>query len=245
MKPETRINRTGVKPGTALTLSAPAAPTRPWRRRIARRSMAAAVALGLGSVCAQAAPMQHVPMQHVNVMTHASQGEVKLVKEGGAQLIRSPEGIFVNLQAERLQPNHVYTMWVVAINAPQNCSRQPCPAADVLQNSDHVESDLGYGDGAVADHDGKARFAAFQAVGTMPHSWFERGLTNMAGEIHLVIRDHGPLVPGREATMLGTFRDGCNAESVPDTLPGTARGNGKPGAYQCANVQAAIFTPIE
>lgn len=184
-------------------------------------------------------------MQHVNVMTHPSQGEVTLVNEGGARLIRSADGIFVNIEAEQLQPNHVYTMWVVAINAPHNCSQEPCPGSDVLQNADLVEADLGYGDGAIADGDGRARFAAFQPTGAMPHSWFGRGLTNMAGEIHLVIRDHGPLIRGREAKMLGTFRDGCNAESVPETLPDTARGNGMRGAYKCANIQAAIFMPAE
>ncbi|MCR9137715.1 MAG: hypothetical protein NXI27_17085 [Alphaproteobacteria bacterium] len=240
MKPGTPFNRSATSPKIIAPARRVAPLKLPWRRRVARRSMIAAVTLGLGSICAEAAQMQHV-----DVMTHASQGEVKLVKEGGARLVRSADGIFVNLEAEQLKPNHAYTMWVVAINAPNRCSADPCPGSDVMQKADHVEADLGYGDGAVAGDDGKARFAAFQPAGAMPHSWFGRGLTNLAGEIHLVIRDHGPLVEGREADMLATFREGCNAESVPDTLPGTARGNGHEGDYPCANIQAAIFEPLE
>ncbi len=213
----------------------------PGRRRHAlRRSLMAAVALALGLPGASAAQMQHV-----DVMTHASQGDVKVANAGGARLIRSTDGIFVNLEAQNLRRNHAYTMWIVAINAPQNCSQQPCPASDVMQNTDVVQADLGYGDGAVAGDDGTARFAAFQPTGAMPHSWFGRGLMDTAAEIHVVIRDHGPLIQGREADMLGTFREGCNAESVAETLPATAQGDGTPGAYTCANVQAAIFMPAE
>lgn len=240
MKPGTPFNRSALRLQIDQPAPRVAAPKMPWHRRVARRSMVVAVTLGLGSICAEAAQMQHV-----DVMTHSSQGEVKRVTEGGARLVRSTDGIFVNLEAEQLKPNHVYTMWVVAINAPQNCSADPCPGSDVMQNAEHVEADLGYGDGAIAGDDGRARFAAFQPAGAMPHSWFGRGLTNLAGEIHLVIRDHGPLVMGREAAMLATFRDGCNDKSVPETLPGTARGNGVAGDYACANIQAAIFAPVE
>lgn len=240
MKPGTPFNRSARRAEIVRPAPRVAAPKMPWHRRLARRSMVAVVSLGLGSICAEAAQLQHV-----DVMTHASQGDVKRVSEGGARMVRSADGIFVNVEAEQLKPNHAYTMWVVAINAPQNCGNDPCSSADVLQRSDYVESDLGYGDGAIAGKDGKARFAAFQPAGAMPHSWFGRGLTNLAGEIHLVIRDHGPLVEGREAEMLTTFRDGCNDKSVPETLPGTARGNGMPGDYTCANIQAAIFMPLE
>ncbi len=218
------------------------APDRPRRRGASPRTLLA-LALGLSLPCV--ADAAQAATQRVDVMTHRSQGDVTVANAGGARLVRSPEGIFVSLVATDLKPDHAYTMWVVAINAPENCSEAPCPSTDVMQNTDLVQADLGYGDGAVAGDDGTARFAAFQPTGAMLHSWFGRGLTDTAAEIHLVIRDHGPLASGREAAMLGTFREGCNAESVADTLPDTARGNGEPGAYTCANVQAAIFQPVE
>ncbi len=211
-------------------------------RRASPRTLLA-VALGLSLPCV--ADAAQAETQRTDVMTHRSQGDVTLANPSGARLARSPEGVFVTLVAKDLKPGHAYTMWVVAINAPENCSDAPCPSTDVMQNTDVVQADLGFGDGAVAGKDGRVRFAAFQPMGAMPHSWFGRGLTDTAAEIHLVVRDHGPLVPGREAAMLGTFREGCNAESVADTLPATARGDGVPGSYKCANVQAAIFQPVE
>lgn len=230
-----------VNPNANDRLMGDGLPRRHGRRMVARRTLLLTLSLCLGA--AYVAEAAGTRMQHVDVMTHSSQGDVELVNAGGAKLMRSADGIFVNLEARNLQPNHAYTMWVVAINAPQHCSQEPCQSSDVMKNTDKVEADLGYGDGAVAGADGKARFAAFQATGAMQHSWFGRGLTTPEAEIHLVIRDHGPIVKGREAAMLGTFRDGCNAESVAETLPQTAQANGEPGGYKCANVQAAVFKP--
>ncbi len=211
--------------------------------RAATAALVLATALSVGLPPVAAAGQTHA--QRADVQTHASQGEVRVVSKDGARLLRTGEGIHVNLDAKGLEAGHAYTMWIVAINAPWNCADAPCPSSDVMQNTDAVEADLGYGDGAIADDEGNARFAAFQPKGAMPASWHGRGLTDIAAEIHLVIRDHGPLIAGREAAMLGTFRDACNAKSVPDTLPDTARGDGEPGPYACANVQAAVFAPAD
>ena len=243
MKSLTLYNRTLVNPNANDRLFGDGLPRRHGRRMVARRPLLLTLALCLGVAYAAEAAGPRTQTQNVDVMTHSSQGDVRVVNVGGARMIRSDDGVFVNLEARDLQPNHAYTMWVVAINAPQHCSEAPCQSSDVMKNTDQVKADLGYGDGAVAGMDGKARFAAFQPTGAMAHSWFGRGLMTPDAEIHLVIRDHGPLVQGREAAMLSTFRDGCNAESVADTLPQTAQSNGRPGTYKCANVQAAVFKP--
>lgn len=212
-------------------------------RRTASRPILAAAMLSLAASTVASTALS--APQRADVITHPSQGEVTVSNANGARLAWSGDSVFVALDAKDLAPNHAYTMWVVAINAPENCTSVPCSEEDVMEHAEVVKADIGYGSGAVAGSDGTASFAAFQPVGLMPHSWFGRGLTNTAAEIHLVIRDHGPLVRGQEAEMLGTFRAGCDAESVPETLPAAAQSDGQPGGYHCVDVQAAVFPVVE
>jgi len=72
--------------------------------------------------------------------------------------------------------------------------------------------------------------------------WFGNGFTNPTGaEIHLVINDHGPLIPEMADTMLNSYRGGCTDESLPGSFPETAKADGEPGPNTCALVQATIF----
>lgn len=182
-------------------------------------------------------------LQHSVVQTHRSQGEVKQVHGGVATLVRSEDGVFVNVETNQLTPGHAYTMWIVAINDSHQCSASPCPSEDVLGKPDLVKADLGFADGAIADQQGRAQFAAFQPVGKLAKAWFGTGLVHPKAEIHLVLRDHGPLQLGLERPMLTSFRAGCSAESVPETLPETARNDGYQGYYDCFNLQTVIFLP--
>ncbi len=190
-----------------------------------------------------AAGANSTTVERAAVRTHPSQGEVVGVDGANARLVRSSEGIFVDVVTSGLIPENVYTAWIVAINAPERCENAPCTSDDVMKLTDIVQSDLGFGDGKVAGPNGRARFTAFQPIGEMNRSWFGRGLQDLDAEVHVVLRDHGPLQPGIEADMLSTFRAGCSDASVPKTLPMTVRSDGPSGSYACANVQAAIFAP--
>ena len=62
-------------------------------------------------------------------------------------------------------------------------------------------------------------------------------------EVHLVLNDHGPVIEGRTADMLSTYRGGCTTESIPAPMPASARASGTPGPNQCRLVQFSIFKP--
>jgi hypothetical protein len=136
----------------------------------------------------------------------------------------------------------VYSLWIVAINDPGQCASSPCTGKDVLANSEGTKSDVTWGDGTVASADGTAQLTGFVPAGEWTSSWFGNGFTNVEkAEIHLVVNDHGPAIPGRIATMLSSYRDGCTDESLPPPFPATAKNDGQPGPNACALTQDAIF----
>ncbi|WP_170416408.1 hypothetical protein [Ruegeria atlantica] len=182
-------------------------------------------------------------LQQASVNTHRSQGEVREVQGATGTMVRSEDGIFVDVKTKELEPGHVYTMWFVAINDPSNCSATPCPSTDVLGSSTMVKSDLGFADGTIADLSGAAHFATFQPLGELTNAWFGNGLAQSGAEIHLVLRDHGPMQMGYERQMMSTFRGGCTDESVSDSVPDTARNDGLMGYFACSNQQTVIFLP--
>jgi hypothetical protein len=141
-----------------------------------------------------------------------------------------------------LTPGHVYTLWFVAINAPDRCASSPCKAPDVLGKSSVVQADVRWADGAVANTDGHIELTGWAPAGTWPKGWFGNGYTNLGGaEVHLVVNDHGPMIAGRESAMLTSVREGCTDESVPLPYPVIAKTDGAPGPNRCALVQDAIF----
>jgi len=147
------------------------------------------------------------------------------------------------LHGVQLNPGHVYTVWFVAINAPENCATSPCTApADVLSNTDGVLANITYGAGHVVGESGQATFAGFIPAGDMPDGWFDNDFSNPLGaEIHLVLNDHGPKIPELVWNMLHTYRGGCTDESLPPPFPETAIADGIPGPNTCRLYQAAIF----
>lgn len=176
------------------------------------------------------------------VYTHRSQGEIRAVSGAVARLQKNDAGIFVSLDTTSLEPEHVYTLWMAVVNDPESCESSPCSVKDVLIRTDIVQADVGYADGAISDVNGNLQFAHFQPNGPLVQNWFGRGLTdNPAAEVHLIVQHHGPVVAGREAEMLGTYRGGCTDESIPGPMPQSARVQGKVGPYSCAMVQDIIF----
>ena len=192
------------------------------------------------SAIASGADAEVLMEQSVN--THRSQGDVTTVSGATARLQKNEAGIFVSLDTMSLKPQHIYTMWMAVVNAPGACESAPCSVKDVLKRTDIVQADVGYAGGAFADADGKLKLSHFQANGALSHSWFGRGLTdNAAAEVHLIVQDHGPVIPGREAEMLGNYRGGCTDASIPGPMPDSARAMGNVGPYTCAMVQDVIF----
>lgn len=177
------------------------------------------------------------------VMTHPSQGDVTVVENAVSHLAASDDSVFVSFETQSLTPGDIHTLWFVTIANPDACEASPCTGKDVLKNADGVMADVSYGGGVIADENGRGKFAMRQDVGALENGWFGHGFTGAAtSEIHLVIKNHGPLIEGRSAEMLGTFRDACTDESIPAAFPAIAFADGEPGPNTCALVQFSVFT---
>ena len=178
------------------------------------------------------------------VKTHASRGDVTVVADAKAQLMHSDGGVMMSFETSELTPGNVYTAWWVFINNPDGCETIPCTPKDVLGNSDVVVSDLGYADGLIADEDGHGHFTVFQSLGELSNAWIGNGFQNLGGaEIHVILNEHGPVVPEMVDNMLGSYRGGCTDESLPPPFPDTAKADGTPGPNPCQLFQFAIFAP--
>jgi hypothetical protein len=176
------------------------------------------------------------------VETHPSQGDIREIDGSEAILLTTAKGVIASLETSGLVPGNAYTLWFVAINNPSACKNSPCKGSDVLGLSDAVQSDVGYGDGLIAGPDGTGVFTTHRKKGDIPQAWIGTGLTQPeTAEIHLVVHDHGPLIAGREAEMIGTFRGACTEESLSKMAPDTARADGSPGPNTCKLVQDVIF----
>jgi len=181
------------------------------------------------------------PLQ-ASVNWHAQSG-TGLVEGAYATLNTNANGASFSFHVTQLNPGHVYTVWFVVINAPENCVTSPCTApADVLGNTEGVRANITYGAGHVVGESRQATFAGFIPAGEMPDGWFDNDFSNPLGaEIHLVLNDHGPKIPELVSNMLHTYRGGCTDGSLPPPFPSTAKADGIPGPNNCRLYQVAIF----
>lgn len=202
-----------------------------------------AIAFQASSTGAQAHSLEEAYVDQRDVETHPSQGDVRTIKGATATLVATRRGAFVSIATRELTPGNAYTLWWVVINKPGACEGSPCSPDDVLQRMDITKADVGYADGLIAAEDGTGRFTSHLPVGPLPQAWYGNGLDNPQGaEIHLVINDHGPLLPDMARSMLGSARGGCSDESLPKMFPASAMTDGMPGPNTCRLVQDVIFT---
>lgn len=190
------------------------------------------------------APMDVPAVQQTTtiVETHPSQGDVVQIEGSKATLFTTDDSATMTFRTSKLEPGYVYTAWWVVINNPVACATSPCTPKDVLGNTEAVEADVTRADGIVVGDDGVGTFAGYLAKGTVPGGWFGHGFTNPRGaEIHIVINDHGLLIPELAANMLNSYRGGCTDESLPPAFPDTAKADGVPGPNTCRLVQISIF----
>jgi len=128
---------------------------------------------------------------------------------GSATLHRSKNSITGNIKTSGLTPGNAYTVWIIIFHA-----------GDVF-------IDVLYGTGHVVGSDGTANFSVHLNEGDNSGSLVGgAGLTDAQSEgIHLLIRDHGPAIPGMVDEQIHTVGGGCDQNT-------------------CEDVQHAIFMPI-
>ena len=197
----------------------------------------------LSSITAMAASASRAPNQHTSapVTTHPSQGPVTVIDGATARMHSNDDGIVVIMATKQLDKMHADTLWVITINRPDLCLTSPCTPEDILKRTDIVDANVVYGGGRVV-RGNITSFMSYLPVGEVDGGWFDNDFVNPRGaEVHLVVNDHGPLIPELAREMTSTYRAGCTDASIPTAFPPTAYADGTPGPNQCRLVQVAIF----
>lgn len=142
---------------------------------------------------------------------------------GDSTLARSDKRLHTKIHATGLTPKHAITVWWVIFNEPENClTPYECGLYDTIGeeyggNAENAKASLPFATGGVVNANGDFRKVASQRVGPADGSVntflddVDFGLINpLTAEVHLVIRDHGPLIPGLVHEQIGTFGGGCD-----------------------------------
>jgi hypothetical protein len=179
------------------------------------------------------------------VIWHAQQagfGKTGPVAGASASLVRNANGISFHINTTSLVPGNAYTLWLVTINNPGACAATPCSAADIILNGD-TDSQVSYAAGRVAGGSGYGTFAGSVQEGPLEGWLNDRSLQDAAtAEVHLVINDHGPMLPAFMPSMIHSYRGGCSDSSpFPPVFPATALADGEVGPNTCRLYQAAVF----
>jgi len=97
--------------------------------------------------------------------------------------------------------------------------------------------------GRIVDYNGTADYGAHLPVGDTSLALVGDGPTDARGaEVILVLKTHGPKLPGLVPEQLHTFAGGCADQS--DTPPGTPPHLlGVPGPNDCAEIQVSVHSP--
>jgi hypothetical protein len=139
---------------------------------------------------------------------------------GTSTLTRTDSGIALVLHTSGLQAGHTVTVWWMVFNHPQACisgasTETPddprCGMAD-MGNAAAGLSVL-YAAGNIVDEDGEADFGAYLQEGDTDGALPGMGLGLLdaaAADVHLVVRDHGPVDPRHVVEQIHTFDDFCN-----------------------------------
>jgi hypothetical protein len=128
------------------------------------------------------------------------------------------------------------------ITNPAACANSPCTAPDIFNAA--TLSQVRYAAGNVTGGSGRSTFAGAVSVGTLSGWLADRAFDDPMGvEVHLVVNDHGPMIPAYMPGMIHTYRAGCSdASPFPAIFPATALADGAAGPNTCRLAQVAIFT---
>ncbi len=140
---------------------------------------------------------------------------------GTSTLHRNKKGITVNFKAKGLTPG-AYTLWWVIWNYPELCATPNECGADAdfeYDNAKLVGVDVLFAAGHVVGKNGVGNFSAHLNLNDASESINDiqglpvdiGGLHNAQdAEVHLVLRTHGPKVPGVVNEQISSYEGGCD-----------------------------------
>ncbi len=136
---------------------------------------------------------------------------------GSSTIVRNQNGVSLTLNTSGLEPGSAVTVWWAVFNNPDDCEGG-CNGAD-LSNPD-VNADVIYAAGHVVGGNGTANFAAHLNEGDSGGSLFPQpspGLIDAeTAEIHIVVRSHGPAIPGMIPEQIHTLEGDCDPNVCED-----------------------------
>jgi len=165
---------------------------------------------------------------------------------GSSTLHRNDKGITVNYKTTGLTPGYAYTLWWVIWNNPQECNIPGACSDPDFAIADLVGVDVLFAAGHVVGNSGKGNFSgrlnadddsgSINALfGLPPAGGLQNGKTHSA-EVHLVLRSHGPAIPGMVNVQINSYGGGCidffaPFAEIPDELG------------ECGDIEFAIHPP--
>ncbi len=197
-------------------------------------SIVSLAALIIGFSAFTAAQVEAQIVSSTNTTVHAF-ADLSAIDGGYANLVRTENGVTAELHTYDLNAGAPYTVWWVVFNTPEGCS-DACGEDDIVAedgttdfNPDANISIL-FADGGIAADDGSITFSSYLPEGrTLGQVLAGEGLWDaQVAEVHLVVRDHGPLDPDRLYEQLSTFE------------PGPLTGG---SCEICFDVQFSVFLP--
>jgi hypothetical protein len=213
-------------------------------------------ALSTASSAAAAAGLTGSP-----VYTFPGGPDQMLIEGASAHVVRTRNGVNFRVNTNSLMPGHAYTLWVVIFNEPDKCLTAPdtCTPADLFHPG--AKPDMLYGAGVIAGGSGTATLAGRTRVGDVsgsvqaPAGLLSYGLIDPGGaEFHLVVHDHGPVIPEFMPDMIQSLAGGCTDAGIPaqgepspwnDYALSPEYGGefGRLGPNACLSVQYSILRP--
>jgi hypothetical protein len=149
-----------------------------------------------------------------------------VVRGAWSQLIRTDNGIAMDLHTFDLDPGSAYTVWWVIFNTPQGCSPAPdgtpmCGEDDIFDERGRVSPNpdatisVTWATSNIIGDEGFGNFSAWLQKGhAMGEVLFGPGLEDPRGaEVHLVVRSHGRASNYRNAlyVQLNSSEPRCRA----------------------------------
>jgi hypothetical protein len=206
--------------------------------KLAALVVATVVLMGLTASASSGAPGH----QREAMNWHAQSGTGPVGETAVAQLVRRDNGVSFQIRAQELKPGHAYTVWIVIVNNPDECTTSPCTPVDIIGRPDVVGTQILWGGGGIAGASGRLGFGGSVGEGDIDNGWYVGGLDDaMTAEIHFVLNDHGPVIPSFMPEMIKTYRAGCTDASLPVIFPATAFADGTPGPNTCRLYQTVDF----
>lgn len=168
------------------------------------------------------------------------------VPVGSSKIVRTDNGISAQLTSTGLEPGDVVTMWWVVFNSPDECQfgfpgLSQCGPVDHLVGNGEFSAQ--YGAGRIVAGNGTISFGSHWRVGDTSRVLEGPGLSAPRNaEVILILKTHGPALPGLVSEQLSTFAGGCADQS--DAPPGTPEDLvGAPGPNDCAEIQVSPHSP--